>query len=368
MTSKALWFLCFTLGSSFSSGAGPLPYIRKSAQPLNKNAYEPMGSAPDRNKSPLRHGGPLRHSLPLADLQKEKAENARPLLLDKKKRAQDASENHTGLRKQFLQPSENEEEALSPATYFHQTNRMHRDSLELEVANSISAYFHPPGYFHGQNRLLAEASTFQGTDSGTELLDHLNRPSKTNRHYKLSHGFRNASKSTSLTNRQSTSLFRSSGFKNDADNIEVCLTDCRREHGELEAYCGSEFVVNGIVHDVLKIHQGAHLVTLLVNNNGLYKMSRLYLTPDDFFFRVHLLVVDTLDCSQSCPDFKLGSRYIVMGHVYHRKRQLPRVLQEHVRGHLRPGDGLLWKGSSYIKRFNRRRHQKVQQALHTKCR
>lgn len=27
----------------------------------------------------------------------------------------------------------------------------------------------------------------------------------------------------------------------DADNMEVCLTDCRREHKEGEAYCTSEF-------------------------------------------------------------------------------------------------------------------------------
>ncbi|XP_066473634.1 UPF0450 protein C17orf58 homolog isoform X2 [Tiliqua scincoides] len=149
--------------------------------------------------------------------------------------------------------------------------------------------------------------------------------------------------------------------------MEVCLTDCRREHEEVEAYCASEFVVNGIVHDVNTIHKGMRLVTLLVNNNGLYKMNRLYITPDGFFFRVYVLVVDALNCSKPCPDFKLGSRYIVMGHIYYRRWQLPAVLQEYVRGHLRPGDGLLWSGSSYVKRFNRRRDRKVQGAAYTKC-
>lgn len=71
-----------------------------------------------------------------------------------------------------------------------------------------------------------------------------------------------------------------------------------------------------------------------------------------------------LSCSFS---YFAGGRYIVMGHLYHRRRQLPTVLQEHVRGRLRPGDGLLCRGNSYMKRFNRRRDQKVQGAARSKC-
>ncbi|NWQ78692.1 CQ058 protein, partial [Columbina picui] len=93
--------------------------------------------------------------------------------------------------------------------------------------------------------------------------------------------------------------------------------------------------------------------------------SRLYITPDSFFFRVHILVVDTLNCSKPCPDFKLGSRYIAMGRIYHQRRQIPAHLQRLLRGRLRPGDGLL-RSSSYVKRFNRKRNRKVQ-AAHTKC-
>ncbi|NXK95937.1 CQ058 protein, partial [Formicarius rufipectus] len=96
-------------------------------------------------------------------------------------------------------------------------------------------------------------------------------------------------------------------------------------------------------------------------------MSRLYVTPDAAFFRVHLLAVDTLNCSKPCPDFKLGSRYIVMGRIFHKRRELPAELLPALRGRLRPGDG--WIGgssSSFVRRFNRRRHHRVQVAR-SKC-
>ncbi|NXS58163.1 CQ058 protein, partial [Brachypteracias leptosomus] len=95
-------------------------------------------------------------------------------------------------------------------------------------------------------------------------------------------------------------------------------------------------------------------------------MSRLYITPDGFFFRVHVLVVDTLNCSKPCPDFKLGSRYIVMGQIYHKRRQIPTNLLQLLGGRLRPGDGWLRSSSSYVKRFNRKRNRKVQ-AAGAKC-
>ncbi|NXS95456.1 CQ058 protein, partial [Jacana jacana] len=94
-------------------------------------------------------------------------------------------------------------------------------------------------------------------------------------------------------------------------------------------------------------------------------MSRLYVTPDGFFFRVHILVVDILNCSKLCLDFNLGSRYIVMGQIYHKRRQIPANLLRFLRGRLRPGDGLLGS-SSYMKRFNRKRNRKVQ-AARTTC-
>lgn len=64
--------------------------------------------------------------------------------------------------------------------------------------------------------------------------------------------------------------------------------------------------INGIVHDIDTIRRGIRLVTLLVSNDGFYKMSRLYITPDTFFFKVNILVLDTYKCSKPCPDLKLG--------------------------------------------------------------
>ncbi|KAF3817341.1 hypothetical protein GH733_011741 [Mirounga leonina] len=107
------------------------------------------------------------------------------------------------------------------------------------------------------------------------------------------------------------------------------------------------------------------MVTLLVDRDGLYKMNRLYITPDGFFFRVHMLALDSSSCNKPCPEFKPGSRYIVMGHIYHKRRQLPTALLQVLRGRLRPGDGLLRSPSSYVKRFNRKRDGQVQSAIHT---
>uniref|UniRef100_A0A8C3CLH6 Chromosome 17 open reading frame 58 n=1 Tax=Cairina moschata TaxID=8855 RepID=A0A8C3CLH6_CAIMO len=75
--------------------------------------------------------------------------------------------------------------------------------------------------------------------------------------------------------------------------------------------------------------------------------------------------------SSSLPDhfslLKKGSRYIVMGQIYHRRRQIPANLLQILRGRLRPGDGLFGSSSSYVKRFNRKRNRKVQGA-DAKCR
>uniref|UniRef100_W5N7Z8 Chromosome LG10 open reading frame, human C17orf58 n=3 Tax=Lepisosteus oculatus TaxID=7918 RepID=W5N7Z8_LEPOC len=96
-------------------------------------------------------------------------------------------------------------------------------------------------------------------------------------------------------------------------------------------------------------------------------MSQLTITPDGFFFKVRVLVVDTYKCAKPCPDLKLGSRYIVMGQIYPRRRNRPSELQALQVGRLRAGDGLV-RSHSYVKRFNKRRDQKVQEAKRTKCR
>ncbi|KAM6175106.1 UPF0450 protein C17orf58 homolog isoform 2-T2 [Erethizon dorsatum] len=148
---------------------------------------------------------------------------------------------------------------------------------------------------------------------------------------------------------------------------EPCACSWTADLDESDAYCESEFAVNGIVHDVDVLGAGIRLVTLLVDRAGLYKMSRLYITPDGFFFRVHILALDSSSCNKPCPELKPGSRYIVMGHIYHKRRQLPTALLQVLGGRLRPGDGLVRSSSSYVKRFNRTRDRQVQGAVHTQC-
>ncbi|XP_052051867.1 UPF0450 protein C17orf58 homolog isoform X2 [Apodemus sylvaticus] len=148
---------------------------------------------------------------------------------------------------------------------------------------------------------------------------------------------------------------------------QSCARACSADADEREAYCASEFAVNGIVHDVDVLGVGMRLVTLLVDPDGLYKMSRLYITPDGFFFRVHILALGSSSCHKPCPEFKPGSRYIVMGHIYHKRRQLPSALLQVLRGRLRPGDGLIRGSSGYVKRFNRKREWQVRGATHTQC-
>lgn len=64
--------------------------------------------------------------------------------------------------------------------------------------------------------------------------------------------------------------------------------------------------VNGVVHDIEVLRKGVRLISLMVSSDGFYKMSRLYVSPDNFFFKVQLLVLDTYKCSRPCPDIKLG--------------------------------------------------------------
>ncbi|XP_012892052.1 PREDICTED: UPF0450 protein C17orf58 homolog [Dipodomys ordii] len=127
-----------------------------------------------------------------------------------------------------------------------------------------------------------------------------------------------------------------------------------------------EAAANGVVRGVDALGAGARLVTLLLDGDGLYRRDRLYLAPDGFLFQVHILALDSARCSRPCPEFKLGTRYIVMGHVYHKRRQLPRDLLPRLKGRVRPGDGLLPVGS-YVKRFNRRRDRQVRAAMRLQC-
>ncbi|XP_014807720.1 PREDICTED: UPF0450 protein C17orf58 homolog isoform X2 [Calidris pugnax] len=297
-------------------------------------------------------------------------------MADKKKCTKASQENSTGLRKHLLQyggalPLGNPTEGPPSASFdFNHANRKHADRRLAEAGNSVSAHFHHAVSSYLKMTSLVEAHPF--LDSGAaesddpNTLDHFNRP-RNIIPYKHTDPFRKVTKPSWVTNRQSSSLpYYFSVLKKDGDKEKACLTECKKERDEVEAYCVSEFAVNGIVYNMERLGNGVYLITLLVNSDGLYKMNRLYITPDGFFFRVHLLVVDTLNCSKPCLDFKLGSRYIVMGRIYRKRRQIPANLLQLLRGHLRPGDGLL-RSSSYVKRFNRKRNRKVQ-AAHAKCR
>ncbi|XP_052663992.1 UPF0450 protein C17orf58 homolog isoform X1 [Harpia harpyja] len=383
MTTKVFWLLCFVIRSSSSSVAGSLPYAEKPSQTLSKDAYSSADAAPGQVKLPAwgtsssRENHTERWLLPPTDLQRPKPPEIISLLSDKKKRTKPSLENSTGLRKCLLQyggalPLESPTEGPSPATFdFNHANRKHADRRLAEAANSVSAHFHHAASSYQKMTSLVEAHPFP--DSGAvesddpNTLDHFNRPGKIIP-YKHTDPFKKITKPSWVTNRQSSSLpYHFSALKKDADKEKACLTECRKERDEVEAYCASEFAVNGIVYNMERVGNGIHLITLLVNSDGLYKMSRLYITPDGFFFRVHILVLDTLNCSKPCPDFKLGSRYIVMGRIYHKRRQIPANLLQFLRGRLRPGDGLLRSSSSYVKRFNRKRDRTVQ-AAHAKCR
>lgn len=198
-----------------------------------------------------------------------------------------------------------------------------------------------------------------------------NRPGKSSLYQSgIGSASRNSSRPSLLYNRRSSSMLyqfdvlrRESDLTHDA----FCLSECRKEWDEREHYCYSEFAINGIVHDIEVVRKGVRLITLMVTSDGFYKMSRLFVTSDSFFFKVRLLVVDTFKCSKPCPDIKLGTRYIIMGQIYHRRRHLPTDLLSLVGGKLKPGDGLL-RSNSYIKRFNKRRHQKAVDATRSKCR
>ncbi|XP_030590625.1 uncharacterized protein LOC115783766 isoform X2 [Archocentrus centrarchus] len=198
-----------------------------------------------------------------------------------------------------------------------------------------------------------------------------NRPGKSSLYQSgISAATRNNSRPPVIFNRRSSSLLyqfdimrRESDFTNDA----FCMSECRKEKDEKEYYCYSEFAVNGIVHDIDVLRKGIRLITLMVSDDGFYKMSRLYVTPDSFFFKVRLLVLDTYKCSKPCPDIKLGTRYIIMGQIYHRRRHLPTDLLNVLGSKLKPGDGIL-RSNSYVKRYNKRRHQKALEATHSRCR
>ncbi|XP_073463250.1 UPF0450 protein C17orf58 homolog [Aquarana catesbeiana] len=280
---------------------------------------------------------------------------------DKKAKARLAVDNNTGLRKNSVDHGNrlptNVLPVRSSVNEFTDTHKPQDRNL-------------PDSAFASTNLHSAKSISTQGHSSGkaSELLDHENnRPGKINLQKLIELSY-NSSKPAWMTNRQPSSLlYQFHGFRKEFESKErSCQMDCHKNRDEREAYCNSDFAVNGIVHDVDPLGKGIQLLTILVNSGGLYKINRLYITPDGFFFRVKVLAVDHYNCPKSCLDVKLGGRYILMGQIFHKRMELPPSIQRTVSGRLRAGDGLL-TSSSFVRRYNRKKDRKVLAAAHSKC-
>ncbi|KFQ41607.1 hypothetical protein N333_09634, partial [Nestor notabilis] len=277
MTTKVFWLLCFVIRSSSSSVAGSLPYAEKTRQTLSKDAYSSADTAPGHVKLPAWGTSSARENhtehwlLPPANPQRPKPEITF-LSSDKRKRTKPVLENSTGLRKHLLQyggvlPLESTTERPSPASFdFNHANRKHADRRLAEAANSVSAHFHHAASSYHKMTSLVETHLFP--DSGAveagdpNALDHFNRPGKIIP-YTHTDPFKKITKPSWVTNRQSSSLpYQLSALKKDGDKEKACLTECRKERDEVEAYCTSEFAVNGIVYNMERLGNGVHLITL----------------------------------------------------------------------------------------------------------
>ncbi|KAM4034951.1 UPF0450 protein C17orf58 homolog isoform 2-T2 [Anomaloglossus baeobatrachus] len=83
----------------------------------------------------------------------------------------------------------------------------------------------------------------------------------------------------------------------------TCAAEGHTEGDERQAFCHSDFAVNGIIHDVDAVGGGATILTVLVTTAGLYKGKRLHLTPDTgAFSRVTVLALHR----PPCPHLRLG--------------------------------------------------------------
>ncbi|XP_015500927.1 UPF0450 protein C17orf58 homolog isoform X1 [Parus major] len=369
MTSQVFWLLCFVIRSS----SGSLPYAEKPGQALSKDVFSSAAAAAVQVKAPAQgtgsaSGNPREgrlQGMPPAHPQRPRPPAIPSLASDKKKRAEPSLENSTGLRKHLGQ----HQGAAPGPRDAGQANRPHTERRRAQAANSVWARGLRTAPAHTKVTALLRAhpspdsATVVSNDPNT--LHRLNRAGKAILH-KHPDPFTSIPKPSWVTNRWAPGSMYLGVLRKDGDKEKMCLTECRKEQDEVEAFCASEFAVNGIVYNLESLGNGVQWITLLVDSDGLYKMSRLYVTPDAAFFRVHILVVDTLNCSKPCPDFKLGSRYIVMGHIYHKRRQVPAELLPALGGRLRPGDGWVGSSSSYVRRFNRKRDLRVR-AARSKC-
>nr|XP_021392999.1 UPF0450 protein C17orf58 homolog [Lonchura striata domestica] len=333
MTTQVFWLLCFVIRSS----SGSLLYAEKAGQALSKDVFSSAAAADVQVKAAGRGTGSASGNARETGM----APGMPSLAADRKKGAEPSLENSTGPRK-----------------------RLGLRGRRRAGANSVGGRApRPKAPSRPGARPAPRPATAERSDANAPL--HLNRAGKAEPD-KEPEPSRGVPGPSWVTNRWSPSSLQLGGLRKGGDKEEVCLSECRKERDEVEAFCASEFAVNGIVYNLESLGNGVQWITLLADSDGLYKMSRLYVTPDAAFFRVHILVVDTLNCSKPCPDFKLGSRYIVMGHIYHKRRQVPAELLPALRGRLRPGDGWVGSGGSFVRRFHRKSDLRVR-AARSKC-
>ncbi|XP_069807696.1 UPF0450 protein C17orf58 homolog isoform X2 [Dendropsophus ebraccatus] len=290
----------------------------------SRQALDLPGSAP-----PVRP--PTRLHITASHLTKPGDVKRTPALSDKKTKNKLALDNNTGLRKTSAGGYGGSSKVLQ--------DRNQPDSILVSpLSHRIVSYQIPD---HESNR-----------PGGPKLIE----------------ATQNSSKAAWITNRHPASLLHQiSLFRKAVGKERTCFTACPKEREEREAYCHSDFAVNGIIHDVDAITLGIRLLTVLVNSRGLYKMNRLYVSPDGDFFRVRILVVDNPLCHTRCLHLTLGGRYIIMGQIYHRRMELPPAVQRVISGRLRAGDGLVTSGRSFIRRFNRKKDRRVLAAVLSKC-
>ncbi|XP_057894721.1 UPF0450 protein C17orf58 homolog isoform X1 [Melospiza georgiana] len=357
MTTQVFWLLCFAIRSS----SGSLLYAEKPGQALSKDVFS--AAAEVRVKEPARGTGSASGNAREGRLpgMPPGPPGIPSLAPDKRKRAEPSLENSTGPRKHLGQLGGLRAPGAAPG----QANRPHPERRRAGAANSLGALRAPP-----RPKALLETHPFpdfgMGEPNDPDTLHHFNRAGK-GMAYKEPDPSGRILKASWVTNRWEPSPRHRGELGTDGDKEKLCQSECRKERDEGEAFCASEFAaVNGIVYNLESLGHGVQWVTLLVDTDGLYRMSRLYVTPDAAFFRVHILLVDTLNCSKPCPDFKLGSRYIVMGHIHHKRRQVPPELLPALRGRLRPGDGWVGSGSGFVRRFNRKRDLRVR-AARSRC-
>ncbi|XP_077044573.1 UPF0450 protein C17orf58 homolog isoform X7 [Agelaius phoeniceus] len=190
----------------------------------------------------------------------------------------------------------------APGAVPGRANRPHTDRRLAGAANSLGALRAPP-----RPKAMALLETHPFPDSGTgepNDPDSLHHFNRAGKGmaYKEPDPSRRIPKASWVTNRWEPSPRHRGELGTDGDKEKLCQSECRKERDEEEAFCASEF----------------------------------------------------------------GSRYIVMGHIHHKRRQVPAELLPALRGRLRPGDGWVGSGSGFVRRFNRKRDLRVR-AARSKC-